>query len=308
VAELAIEQAKDAAYAAGVNKDGSCNPAYPRYLCDTARAQAAAADTSVNQAQAQLNVLTGPPTAAQLQQARATVDAARARLAQAQHPGSESDLAAAQKEVDAAQAQLNLAKQPASSADLAKARTAVEVATQQLRLAQQPYTEQDLGAARAEVERASAQLAAVQAPPRPEAVAAAGADVAAAQATLDQANAALADLELKAPLAGVVANLDVKAGEFVQPGVPFASVADTSALQVDTTDLTELNVARIHPGQAATLTFDAIPGLTLPARVERVKQLGVPDKGDILYTVTVTPDKPDGRLLWNMTAAVTIQP
>jgi HlyD family secretion protein len=308
VEKQAIEQAKDAAYAAGVNKDGACNPAYPGYVCDTAKAQAAAADTAVSQAQAQLAVLTSPPTAEQLQQAQAAVDAARSQLAQAQHPGSASDLAVAQKAVDGAQAQLSLAKQPATSADLARAQTAVEVATQQLRLAQQPYTQQDLDAAQAQVQQAAAQLAVVKAPARPETIAAAQADVAAAQSTLDQANAALADLELKAPFAGVVANLDVKAGEFVQPGVSFASVADTSAWQIDTTDLTELNVERIHSGQAATLTFDAIPGLTLPATVERIKKLGVEDKGDILYTVTLTPNKPDDRLLWNMTAAVSIQP
>jgi HlyD family secretion protein len=308
VSKQAIEQAKDAAYAAGVNKDGACNPAYPGYVCDTAKAQAAAADTAVSQAQAQLGVLVSPPTAAQLQQAQAAVDAARAQLAQTQHPGSASDLAAAQKAVDGAKAQLGLAKQPASSADLARAQAAVEVSTQQLRLAQQPYTQQDLDAAQTEVQRATAQLAVVKASARAETINAGEADVAAAQAALDQANVALADLELKAPFAGIVANLDVKMGEFVQPGVPFASVADTSTWQIDTTDLTELNVERIHPGQAATLTFDAIPGLTLPAKVERVKQLGVEDKGDILYTVTLTPNQPDNRLHWNMTAAVSIQP
>jgi HlyD family secretion protein len=307
-AQQAVEQAKDAAYAAGVNKDGACNPAYPHYLCDTAKAQAAAADTAVNQAQAQLSILTSPPTAQQMQQAQAAVDAARAQLDQAQHPGSATDLAAEQQAVTAAQAQLNLAKQPASSADLAKARSAVDVATQQLQLAQQPYTQQDLDAAQAAVRQATAQLAALQAPPRAEAVAAAQADVAAAQATLAQATAALADLELKAPFAGVVANVDVKPGEFVQPGVAITSVADTAAWEIQTTDLTELNATRVRDGQAATLTFDAIPGLTVPATVTSIRQLGTADRGDILYTVTLTPGQQDARFLWNMTAAITIAP
>jgi len=306
--EQAIQQAKNAAYAADVNKDGACNPVNPQYLCDSAKAQAAAGDTAVNQAQAQLNILSSPPTEPQLRQAQAAVDAAKAQLEQARHPGSASDIAAAQAAVSAAQAQLNLAKQPASHADLVKAESAVEVATQQVQLAEHPYTQQDLDAAQAEVQRASAQLAQVEAPPRPEAVAAAQADVAAAQAQLDLANAALANLDLKAPFAGVITSLDVKPGEFVQPGVAFATIADTSAWQVETTDLTELNVARIHPGQAATVTFDAIPGLVLPARVERIKKLGTPDRGDILYTVTLQPARTDERLLWNMTAAVNIAP
>jgi HlyD family secretion protein len=252
--------------------------------------------------------LTGPPTSAQLQQAQAAVDAARSQVEQAQHPGSASDLTAARAAVDAAQAQVNLATQPASPADLAKARAAVDVATQQLRLARQPYTPEDLAAAQAEVQRTNAQLAAVKAPPRPESVAAAKADVAAAQAALDQANVARTELELTAPFGGVVASLDVKPGEFVQPGVGMASIADTSAWQIQTTDLTELSVTRIHPGQVATLTFDAIPGLGLPAKVDRIKKLGTQDRGDILYTVTLQPDHPDDRLLWNMTAAVSIGP
>ena len=117
-----------------------------------------------------------------------------------------------------------------------------------------------------------------------------------------------AELDLKAPFAGIVANLDVRPGEYVQPGVSFASLADVTAFQVETTDLTELNVTRTREGQPVKLTFDAVQGLELPGKVTRIKALGTKERGDILYTVTVKPDRQDDRLLWNMTAAVNIEP
>ena len=57
-----------------------------------------------------------------------------------------------------------------------------------------------------------------------------------------------ADLDLKAPCAGVVAALDAKAGEFVQPGAVVASVADTSAWQVTTTDASSPPVTAVRSG------------------------------------------------------------
>src|SRR5262249_6083237 len=76
VAERAVDQARAAAYGADVNKDGACNPVNPRFLCGAATAQAVAAHSGVDQARAQLDVLTARPTAAQLREAQAAVDAA----------------------------------------------------------------------------------------------------------------------------------------------------------------------------------------------------------------------------------------
>lgn len=230
-----------------------------------------------------------PPAQYMCDAANAQVSAAENQVSIAQTNLAKVAAGPRPEDIATAQARLDKLMQGASAADVASARAQVE-------------------AAQAEIRRASAQVAVVEAPPRSETIAAAEADVAAAQATLDGAKDALADLELKAPFSGVVANLDVKPGEFVQPGASFLSLADTTAWQVETTDLTELNVTRVREGQVATLTFDAIPGLVLPAKVTRIKALGTQDRGDILYTVTIGPDKQDDRLLWNMTAVVSIEP
>ncbi len=155
---------------------------------------------------------------------------------------------------------------------------------------------------------AKARLDTLQKPPRAADVAAADADIAVAQADLDRAKAALADTELHAPFAGTISTVDVKVGEQVTLGTEIIRLADFSAWEIETTDLTEINVVKVSEGSAVTLTFDAIPGLELPGTVARTKSLGENRQGDIVYTVTVKPDKMDERLRWNMTAKVSIVP
>ena len=82
---------------------------------------------------------------------------------------------------------------------------------------------------------------------------------------------------------------------------------DRDAWQIETDDLTELNVVRIREGSPAKLEFDALPGVELSGKVVQIKPIGVNKQGDITYTVVVAPDQSDPRLRWNMTAVVTIQ-
>lgn len=155
---------------------------------------------------------------------------------------------------------------------------------------------------------AKAKLDALLAPPKPADVAAADADIASAKADLEKAQAALADTELRAPFAGTIATVDVRVGEQVAAGVPIIRLADFSNWEIQTTDLTEINVAQIQVSDPVTMTFDALPGLDLPGRVSNINSLGTNRQGDIVYTVTVKPDTLDDRLRWNMTAKVNIQP
>jgi HlyD family secretion protein len=127
-----------------------------------------------------------------------------------------------------------------------------------------------------------------------------------AQADLDSSNAALAATELHAPFAGTLASVDVNPGELVTSTLPVARIADFSNWQVETTDLTELNIVNIREGDLASLTFDAIPAVELSGKVSKIKPYGNTKQGDIVYTVVVTLDQQDARLRWNMTAKVTI--
>ena len=245
------------------------------------------AAAAVKQAQAAYDRAKGDPNiglrpeALQLEQATNQYNAAQARLAQAKEGATTADIAGARARVQRAQAQLDLL-------------AAVNPA--------------DIAAAEAEVRRAQAQLELLTAGARREAIAAAEADVAAAKATSAQAQAALAETELKAPFAGTVAALNVRVGEQVGPGGALVQLADLTAWQIETDDLTEISVVRVAEGAAVALSFDALPEVKLAGKVTRIKPLGENKQGDITYLVVIQPDQMDSRLRWNMTAAVAIEP
>jgi len=127
-----------------------------------------------------------------------------------------------------------------------------------------------------------------------------------AQAGLEQAQASLADTELRAPFAGTVAALEVSHGEQVVAGLPIVQLAQLGTWQVETDDLTELDIVRVEEGGPVTVTFDAIEGLELAGTVQRIKAVGQEKLGDMTYTVIVRLDEQDPRLRWNMTAVAMI--
>ena len=155
--------------------------------------------------------------------------------------------------------------------------------------------------------RAQAQLDLLEAGARPESAAAAEADVASARAAVQQAQAALDETVLTAPFAGTVAQMTPAVGESVSPGVPVVQLADLTEWQIETDDLTELDVVRVSEGAEVQLRFDALPGVELTGHVSQIKPIGVNKQGDITYTVVIIPDEFNDQLRWNMTAAVTIQ-
>jgi HlyD family secretion protein len=79
---------------------------------------------------------------------------------------------------------------------------------------------------------------------------------------LEAARSALADLELKAPFNGTTSKINVREGEWVNTGQNAMLFADLNELQVETTDLNEIDVARISEGSPVDITFDALPGVT----------------------------------------------
>ena len=129
-----------------------------------------------------------------------------------------------------------------------------------------------------------------------------------AKAQLAAAQEALTNLDLKAPFNGTLVSNNLKVGQFVSPAAPApVTIADLSEYEVETTDLTELNVVNIKAGSKCLVTFDAIPDLTLNGTVDKIDTLGVNKQGDITYTVSIKLEKQDPRLLWNMTASVNFQ-
>ncbi len=189
---------------------------------------------------------------------------------------------------------------------VASARAAVMQAQAHLAKVLTPATDSELAEASAFVQQAQAQLELVLAGVRQEEIVIAEAVVAEAEAAVQQARIALADTELRAPFTGTIADCSVKAGEQVVAGVPIVELADFSGLQVETDDLTELDVVRVQEGDEVLVTFDALDGIEVTGTVVSIESIGREKLGDITYTVVVRLDKQDSRLRWNMTAVVTI--
>jgi len=80
-----------------------------------------------------------------------------------------------------------------------------------------------------------------------------------------------------------------------------------AALRVETTDLSEADVARIRVGAVANVTFDALPGKTLTGKVTRIAPMSTPGQSGVNYTVLVELNQIDPALRWGMTAFVDIQ-
>ena len=125
-----------------------------------------------------------------------------------------------------------------------------------------------------------------------------------AEAALSSAKTAVADTELRAPIAGTIAKLNVKPGETAAPGSLIGMLADFSGWQIVTDDLTEIKVPNIKEGQPVIVTFDALPELDLKGAVDSIGTLYQTNSGDIVYPVKVKLIEMDPRLRWGMTAVV----
>jgi len=229
-------------------------------------------------------------------------DSPEARLALAR---AQQEALAAQQALDALKTagDLNLAQ-----AELARiaAQKALDEAQAKLDVNDSDENKATLDQAAAALKLAEDKLSQLQAGGGvdPDAQAAAEARLNAAKAALTSAQAAVAALELKATLAGVVVEPAVQAGQRVNAGQPILTVADFSGWVVETDNLTEADVTRIAVGQTVTVVLDALPDVTLSGEVRHIGARYEEKRGDITYTVTIALTQTDPAMRWGMTAAV----
>jgi len=116
----------------------------------------------------------------------------------------------------------------------------------------------------------------------------------------------LNEATLKAPFDGTLAQINVDAGQVIGSGVIVASIADLSTWEIDTDDLSEVDVVNVQPGQAVSISVDALPGVKLNGTVIAVTPKSETKRGDVTYTVKIKIENPDPKLKWGMTAQVDI--
>lgn len=104
---------------------------------------------------------------------------------------------------------------------------------------------------------------------------AAGEQVLVSQARIDAASARLERTLLRAPFAGIVAEINGEVGEFVTPspvGIatpPAVDVVDSSCIYI-TAPIDEVDAPRVRPGMPARVTLDAFKDRSFRAHVRRV--------------------------------------
>ena len=164
-----------------------------------------------------------------------------------------------------------------------------------------------VSASEAQAGIARAQLDLLQAGSMEEQVSVGQAAVAQADAALDMARVALERCEVRAPFGGTVGAVSVRAGELIAPGQALVVVGDLATMRVETTDLDEIDVARVAMGQQATVTFDGLPDRVFVGRVARISPMADPGAGGVSYGSIIELDEGDPAIRWGMTAFVDIE-
>jgi HlyD family secretion protein len=167
----------------------------------------------------------------------------------------------------------------------------------------------DVDAARANLEALRSTDNPLRDEPLEEQIAQAEVGVRKAEIAVAQIEEQMEDAELRAPFAGIAADIDSEVGDQVDPGQVVAVLATLDQLQVRTTDLTELDVGRISVGNAAEVSVDALPDVKFDGVVSEIGLQGEDYRGDVVYEVIVEftdTDLPES-LRWGMTAMVEIE-
>ena len=250
-----------------------------------AQAELANAEAALRQAQAAYDQVAWRsdvgtlPESRQLEQATNNHEAARARYDALFADPPADAVAAARARIQEAQADLDGLQTPATAGQIAEAEAQVRTAQAELDL---------LGAGVLE-----------------ETIAVAEAAVAEAEAALQRAQTDLANTELSAPFDGTVTDLAVSTGELVLPGQTVLTLADLSQLRVETTDLSERDVARVAEGQVVSVYVEALD-TQLPGRVLRIAPQANVIGGDVVYQVLIELEEQPPGLRWGMSVDVEI--
>jgi HlyD family secretion protein len=116
--------------------------------------------------------------------------------------------------------------------------------------------------------------------------------------------AALGDYTIRAPFAGTLASVSMKRGDAAGSAAVATLITDSKIAQLS---LNEVDAAKVKVGEKATLTFDAIDGLTLTGKVAEVDSIGAVSQGVVSYSVKISFDSQDERVKPGMTVNASIQ-
>jgi HlyD family secretion protein len=184
---------------------------------------------------------------------------------------------------------------------MAQAAMAAQIAELQYDNVQRGGTEAQKAAARAQLTQAQAQLQKLLGDERTRALA--EAQVKQAELNLDVTRQRLQDSVLTSPIDGVIAELNIKAGEQVGAGAlqPAVTVADLSSFHIDV-GIDENSIGALQEEQPVVITVDALPDELLTGRVDYLAPTATDTGGVVTYKVIIGLDKTDLPVRGGMSA------
>ena len=259
------------------------------------------AQATLETAQENLDKLVGDPDPLEEESKRVQVAVAQANLARAEEALAELTGAPDPLVVDSKQKQIAVAQavQVKAEEDLAKLENGADpldleahqtqVAVAQARLDQ---AQEDLGELRGSVD--------------PLEVAVREADVGSAEFALETALENLEGVVLRSLIAGVVLQINVEAGQSVNPNTPVVEVADPTVIELDGI-VDEIDVLFVRQGARAEVIMDALPGQVLEGTVSSIEAAARNQQGVVSYPIRVRLQLPEGvGLLEGLSATASI--
>jgi len=225
---------------------------------------------------------------AQLRAAEAAIQAVQAGGTQEEVLTTRSDLSKAQAERDAAQRNLEAVQHlqqsgAASPGEVEAARNRLQKADADLQLLQSKLTGRfsnpEIAKVRASAEEARAAYAAAQ----------------------DQ----LKNAHITAPFAGIVYQLRVKTGSFVNPGDLLVQMANLNDVQVRAF-VDEPDIGKLAKDEKVDITWDAVPGRTWQGILTRIPTAVTTVGTRAVGEITCEIPNPDHKLLPNVNVNVNI--
>ncbi len=136
-------------------------------------------------------------------------------------------------------------------------------------------------------------------------------DIQSAELTVKQRENALLDAKknlddyyIRAPFEGIVAKINFDKAETVAAGASAATFIVKR--QIAEISLNEVDAAKIKIGQKTTLTFDAVPDLTLTGKVTEVDTIGTVSQGVVSYNVKIALDAQNDKIKPAMSVSASI--
>jgi HlyD family secretion protein len=258
------------------------------------------ADVRLAQADYDENVFGEPdqaePFGIALQQSTLEFERAQAEYEKVLNGATDEEAAVSRAQANEAQATMARVLAGASPEEIAQAQAEVQRAAAVLANVIDGSTPAEIAISEAQVAEAEAGVQTAES------------DIKTAEAGMASAQAVVAQTQLTAPFNGIVGIIPINPGEIVQPGALAMAVGNTSRWQIETDDLTEIDVVQVQPGASVQISVDALPDREFEGEVVRVTPKSETKAGDVTYTVVIDITQGDTSLLhWGMTTFVDIE-